>query len=85
MVTDKMPLGQMFLPVLLIPSVSVTPPMLRNYLHLNTALIRRTSGRSLDTFKQNSALSDIGGALILEEGTDRFSRNVGTKLLLFAA
>jgi hypothetical protein len=83
--TDTVPLGQIFLPVLLIPSVSVTPPMLRNCLHLNTVITRRTSGRSLDTFKQNSGLSDIGGALTLGDGTDKLSRNVGKKLLLFAA
>jgi len=84
-VTDTLPLGQIFLPERLIPSVSVTLPMLRNYLHLNTALIRRTSGRSLGTFKPNSALPGIGGAQTLEEGIDGLSRNVGKKLLLFAA
>jgi len=34
--------------------------MLPNYVHLHAALTRRTSGRSLGTFKQNSAPSDIG-------------------------
>jgi hypothetical protein len=37
--------------------------MLHAHLHLNNALIRRTSGQSLGTFKRGSSLSDIGGAL----------------------
>jgi hypothetical protein len=33
---------------------------LRNYLNLNTDVIRWTSGRNLETFKQGSAPLDIG-------------------------
>lgn len=59
-VTDTVPLGQIFLPVRLIPSVSVTLPMLRNYLHLNTALIRRTSGQSLGSISEGNAVRHFG-------------------------
>jgi hypothetical protein len=31
--------------------------------HFNTALIRRTSGRSLETFKQSSTISYVGERL----------------------
>ena len=31
--------------------------------HFNTAFIRRTSGRSLETFKQSSTISDVGERL----------------------
>ena len=44
--------GQVFLPALQFSPVSIVPLMLRTDLHPNTALIRRTSGRSLRTFKQ---------------------------------
>jgi hypothetical protein len=42
------------------PPVSIVPPMLQIHLYLNTILIRRTSGRSLGTFKESNVLSDIG-------------------------
>ena len=37
--------------------------MLRVDVHFNATVIRRTSGRSLETFKPNHALSDVGVAL----------------------
>jgi hypothetical protein len=40
--------------------VRIIPPMLHTHLHLNTCLIRRTSGRSLGTLKQRIVISDIG-------------------------
>ena len=37
--------------------------MLHTHIHLNNIVISRTNERSLGTFKQSSALSDIKGAL----------------------
>jgi hypothetical protein len=45
--------GQVSLYVLLFSPVSITPPMLHTQFYLNPALIWRTSGRWLGTFKQN--------------------------------
>jgi hypothetical protein len=46
---DRLALWQVFLPILRFSPVSIVPPMLHTRLHLNTTLIRRTSGRSLGT------------------------------------
>jgi hypothetical protein len=51
-VVDKVALGQVFLPVLQFSHVSMIPPMLHTHLHINTTLIRRTSGRMLKVFKK---------------------------------
>ena len=47
-VVDK---GQFFFSVLQFSPVSIIPLMVRTHLNLNTAVIRRTSGRSGGTFK----------------------------------
>ena len=52
--------GQVFLSVLLLSPVSIIPPALHILLLINATCIRRTSGRTLGTFQQSSALSDIG-------------------------
>ena len=43
-------------------SVSIILPVLHIHLHSETTVRRRTSGRSLRTFKQRSVVSDIGEA-----------------------
>jgi hypothetical protein len=52
---DKVTLGQVFLRVLRIPSVSVIPPMFHTHLRIHVVLTRRTKGRSLGSF-QNAVL-----------------------------
>jgi hypothetical protein len=42
---------QAFLRVLQFSHLSIMPPMLHTDLHINIALIRRTSGQSLGTFR----------------------------------
>jgi hypothetical protein len=45
-----------FFPVLRFSPVTIIPSMLRTHLHLTSTVIRRTSGRSLGTFKQSNYL-----------------------------
>jgi hypothetical protein len=40
-------------------TLTITSPFPHTHLHLNNSLTRRTRGRSLGTFKQSSALSDM--------------------------
>jgi len=42
-------------------SVGIISPMLHIHFLIYITFIRRTSGRSLGTFKHNSSLSDVGG------------------------
>jgi hypothetical protein len=51
-VMDKVALGQVFLPVLRFPPVSVIPSVFHIHFHLHVALTRRTNGRSLGTFQK---------------------------------
>ena len=53
-VVDKVALWEGFFPVLWFSPLSIIPPMLHTHLSLNTpcAFIRRTSGRSLGSFKK---------------------------------
>jgi hypothetical protein len=57
-VVEKVPLGQVSLPVLQVSPVSIIPPMLHTHLHLHAALTTTTNGRSLGTLKQSNVLSD---------------------------
>jgi hypothetical protein len=41
--------------------VSIIPPTLYSHFYIKAAFIRRTSGRSLGSFKQRNTHSDIGG------------------------
>lgn len=41
--------------------VSIIPPSTHTHLHLNISFTRRTSGLSLETFKQGGAVLNIGG------------------------
>jgi hypothetical protein len=41
-------------------SYVIIPPTLRTHFNLCTTLTKRTSGQSLETFKQSDILSDIG-------------------------
>ena len=50
-----------------VSSASIIPPTLHILLHLDTAVIRRTSGRRLGAVRQNSAISDIG-----EQWTEKY-------------
>ena len=59
-VVDIVALAQDFLKVLQFYPASAIPPMLHTHHHLNTALIRRTSGRSLGSFEQSDAISGTG-------------------------
>jgi hypothetical protein len=60
-VVDRVALGQDFIRVFLFYPDSIIAPMLPSHLHVNTALVRRTSGRSLGTLKQSNALSGQEG------------------------
>jgi len=42
--------GQVFLPALLFPPVSIIPTTFHTHLHIHVALTRRTNGRRLGTF-----------------------------------
>jgi hypothetical protein len=53
-------LGQICLRIFRLYLVSIIPSMLHSRLHLTTTFIRRTSGRSVGTFKQRSTISAIG-------------------------
>jgi hypothetical protein len=53
------------------PPVSVVTPVLHNYLHLNSVLIRWLSRQILGTFEQCSALCDI-----TEHGTVKYFHSV---------
>jgi hypothetical protein len=55
-VSDKEVLRQVSLPVLRVYTVSIVPALFNTYLHLNTTVTRRTSGRSLRTSKQGEAV-----------------------------
>jgi hypothetical protein len=44
-----------------VSSVSIIPPTHYTHVHLNAAVIRRTSGRSLGAFVTQQCFSDIGG------------------------
>lgn len=52
-------LWQVFLPVLLLPPVSIIPPLLLSYLHLYVALRRTNRGR-LGTFQKAVFLRKFG-------------------------
>lgn len=52
--------GRVILPVLRFFPVSILQPLLHTHRHLQTTLIRRTSGRRLENFKQSNGLWDIG-------------------------
>ena len=52
--------GTGFSPSTSVSAVSITAPMLHVHLHPDIHVVRRTGGRSLDAFKQSSAVSDIG-------------------------
>lgn len=58
---DKVAISHVSLPVLIFVPVSVIPPMLHSHFHINATFIRRTSGRSLGSFKQKISHSDIEG------------------------
>ena len=57
---DAVAPGHVILPVLRFSPVSILPPLLRTHRQLQTTLIRRTSGRRLETFKQSNDIRDIG-------------------------
>ena len=52
LMVGKRVLWKVYLPVLLLPPVSIIPPLLHSYLRLHVALTRRTNGRSLGTFQK---------------------------------
>ena len=58
LMVDKVALGQV-VPRVLRFSPVIIPPVFHTH-HLNVTLNRRTIGRSLGTFKQSRAVSDIG-------------------------
>jgi hypothetical protein len=60
-VVYRVVVGQVPLPVLRFSPFSIIPAMLCTHLHLNTLLMRRTSGRRMETLKQRNALSDAIG------------------------
>jgi hypothetical protein len=62
-VVYRVVLGQVPFPVLRFAHVSIIPAMLRTHLHLNTVLMRRTSGRRLETLKQRNGLSEAIGKI----------------------
>jgi hypothetical protein len=51
-VVDKVALGQIFLQVLRFSLVSNTPAIPHNHFYVSTILTRRTTGRSLGTYKR---------------------------------
>ena len=64
-VVYKVVLGQVPFPVLRFAPISIIPAMMRTHLHLNAVLMRRTSGRRLETLTKRNALSDAIGNLTL--------------------
>jgi len=59
-VVDTVALGQVFIPVLRFPPVSIIPSVLHTRLHVHVAVTRRTNMRSLGTFQNSSAVSAMG-------------------------
>ena len=57
--------------------VSIIPPFLHTYLHLNTVLIRRTRWRSLGTYKWSSILSVVG-----EHRTEKYFHISDSKVIM---
>jgi hypothetical protein len=72
-VVDNVALGQAVLRVLRVSPV-IIPPIFHIH-YLNVTLNRRTSGRSLGTFKQNAAVSDIG-----EHWTEKYFQLISSNL-----
>ena len=68
-VVDNLTLGKDLCRVLLRSLVSIIPPMLHTHLHLNTALVRRTSRQSLRTFKLSNAVPNF-----VELWTEKYNR-----------
>ena len=56
---DEVALLEGFLLVLLFCFVSIITAMVDNHFHLKATLLRRTTGRTLETFKQSNALSGV--------------------------
>jgi hypothetical protein len=59
-VVKNVVLGHVFSQVLRFPSVGIIPPTLSTHLHLPVALIRKTNGRSLETFRESNTVLVIG-------------------------
>jgi hypothetical protein len=57
---DRVALGQTFSRALLTVPAGIIPPLIQTHLHINTILIRRTSGQSLGGFEQGNAFCHIG-------------------------
>ena len=60
-VADKVALKHIFLPVVVFPPVSITPPTLHTHLHLHVAVTRRTNGLSLGTFQKAALFGNREG------------------------
>jgi hypothetical protein len=60
-VVDKVALGQVFLRVVCLYSVTVNPLMFHVRFYMNTVFIRRTSGRSRRNLKKRNAPFKVGG------------------------
>jgi len=73
-VAEEVALEQGFLQVLRFPPASIMPPFLYT-VHINITQFRRTSGRSVGSLKQSSALSDIWGPLDRKVSSQCFSHN----------
>ena len=57
---DAVATGHAILPVRRSSPVGILPLLFHTQRHLQTTLIRRTSGRRLETFKQSNCLRDVG-------------------------
>jgi hypothetical protein len=55
-VVDKVALGYVLFRLHRVSPVSVIPPMLHTHLHLNTAVTRRTNGRTLGETSDEAVL-----------------------------
>jgi hypothetical protein len=76
-VAEEVALEHGFLQVLRSPPpVSIIPPMLYTPFHLHTTQFRRTSGQSVRSLKQSSALWDIWGAVDRKVSSQYFSLNM---------
>jgi hypothetical protein len=80
-VVDKVALGQVFFPaVLRLSPVRMIPLVLHKDVYRNTAVIRRTRGRSLRIFKQNNVLRILRRTLDREAHLEGFWGGEGVNL-----
>jgi hypothetical protein len=59
-VVDKVAMGQVFLPVIWVSLVSITPPTLHVHSHLYIVIARRTNWRRTGKLPKSSFLSEMG-------------------------